>query len=373
MPFEIIRNDITRMDTDAIVNTANPKPVIGWGVDALIHQKAGPGLLQARQKIGRISVGSAAITEGFDLTARYVIHAVGPVWRGGLMGEERLLRKTYEAALNLALESGCGSVAFPLISGGNLAFPREKALQAAVTAISAFLMEHEMRVVLTVFSDDAFRVSEKLFQKVSSYIDAHYVRETSLKEFGLDGESGLPDPGQSEVLRQQLRRRQIQLAEEELTEYTAAPSPKLSRPMSRRSAGNRSSAVPRPSAAPKQSLAELLQQADEGFSENLLRRIDLSGEKDSVIYKRANVSRQHFSKIRNNPDYKPTKATALAFAVALRLNLTETRDLIGRAGYTLSRSSKSDIIIEYFIRNGNYNIHEINMTLFEFDQSLLGA
>ncbi len=365
MPFTIIRNDITNMRVDAIVNTANPKPVIGYGVDAGVHQKAGPKLLEARVRIGRIPVGGAAITAGFELPARYVIHAVGPVWRGGLFGEERLLRKSYENALNLALEMECESVAFPLISAGNHGFPKPKALQIAMSTISAFLMEHEMQVYLVVFSEGAFRLSEKLFDGVSSYIDEHYVRQTNQTQYGVPDKCTVRGAQQELILRQQMRQRQMQAELEDTGIFDvpdAAPAP-----MSRAFAAGTAS-------APKAlSLSELLAQTDEGFSENLLRRIDKSGKKDSEIYKRANVSRQHFSKIRNNPAYKPTKATALAFAVALELDLNETKDLLSRAGYTLSRSSKSDIIIEYFIQSGNYNIHEINMTLFEFDQSLLGA
>ena len=177
MSFEIVRNDIPYMRVDAIVNTANPRPVIGSGVDALIHAKAGPRLLQARQRIGRIGAGHAAITPGFDLDAGFVIHTVGPVWRGGFFGEEKLLRSCYDSALKLALEQGCGSVAFPLISTGNYGFPKDKALQTAISAFSSFLMEHEMRIYLVVFDRTSFTLSEKLFRDVASYIDENYVAE----------------------------------------------------------------------------------------------------------------------------------------------------------------------------------------------------
>ena len=177
MSFEIVRNDITNMRVDAIVNTANPRPVIGSGVDALIHAKAGPRLLQARQRIGRIGAGHAAITPGYDLVAEFVIHTVGPVWRGGFFGEEKLLRSCYDSALKLALEQGCGSVAFPLISTGNYGFPKDKALQIAISAFSSFLMEHEMRIYLVVFDRTSFILSEKLFRDVASYIDENYVAE----------------------------------------------------------------------------------------------------------------------------------------------------------------------------------------------------
>ena len=171
MPFEIVRNEISHMRVDAVVNTANPRPVIGAGVDSAIHEKAGPRLLAARQKIGNIACGSAAITPAFDLDAKYVIHTVGPVWDGGSYGEEALLRNCYDNALKLALEHNCQSIAFPLISTGNYGFPKDKALQIAISAFSAFLLEHEMQIYLVVFDRQAFKLSEQLFQGVSSYID----------------------------------------------------------------------------------------------------------------------------------------------------------------------------------------------------------
>ena len=334
MPFEIVRNDITAMRVDAVVNTANPESAVGSGVDAGIHRKAGPELLRARQKIGPIAVGEAALTPGFRLPAKYVIHTVGPVWRGGTQGEEDLLRRCYEASLALAWENGCGSVAFPLIASGNYGFPRQRALQIALRAISAFLMEHEMLVYLVVFDREAFCLSEKLFRGVASFIDENYVQEKSLLQRGMPG----------------LRRN----AQAETACFDAAPACAL---------------PPRP----QRSLAQLLEQTDAGFSETLLKLIDRSGKKDSEIYTRANLTRQHFSKIRNNPDYRPTKATALALAIALELDLEQTCDLIGRAGYALTNSSKFDVIIMYFLRERNFDLFEINAALFEFDQSLLGA
>ena len=336
MPFEIVRNDITAMVVDAIVNTANPRPVIGYGVDATIHEKAGAKLLEARKAIGDIAVGNAAVTSGFDLPAKYVIHTVGPVWRGGLFGESKLLRRCYNNALQLALEKGCQSIAFPLISSGNYGFPKDKALQIAIAAFSEFLPEHDMDIFLVVFDGDSYRLSEKLFHHVASYIDQRYVD---------DWEDRFPAQFENRILRRSM----------DMCESAAlgecAPCPPKATPMS---------------------LADKLKQTDAGFTETLLKLIDQSGKKDSQIYKRANLSKQHFSKIRNNPDYKPTKPTAIALAIALELSLEATKDLIGRAGYALTNSSKFDLIIQYFIEQGNYNIIEINMALYEFDQSLLG-
>ena len=342
MPFEIVRNDITNMRVDAIVNTANPRPEVGSGTDTAIHAKAGPELLEARKKIGNIRVGCSEITPGFNLDADHVIHTVGPVWRGGFFGEGKQLRACYDSALKLAREKGCRSIAFPLISTGNYGFPKDKALQIAISAFSEFLLEQEMQIYLVVFDGDSFRLSEKLFQKVASYIDLHYVQEKEKVEYRWVEAAACPPTAR--------RRRNL---EERL------PCPQAAAPM----------AMP----AKTMSLTEILAQEDAGFSETLLKLIDKSGKKDSEIYKKANLSKQHFSKIRNNPNYKPTKQTAIALALALELDLEQTKDLIGRAGYALSNSSKFDLIIRYFIEQKNYNVVEINIALYEFDQSLLGG
>ena len=342
MPFEILRNDITNMHVDAIVNSANPRPVVGLGTDSRIHQKAGPELLAAREKIGPIPVGQAAITPAFNLSAKYVIHTVGPVWDGGSYGEEALLRSCYEESLKLAQEHGCKSIAFPLIATNNYGFPKDKALQIAVSAFSRFLLESDMLIYLVVFDRSAYQLSEKLFQSIASYIDDHYVDLWHKSTYGTD----------SQIIQHNTRRRRdLDLYQESMV-CEAAPC------------------APMPKAA---SLPDFLKQADAGFTETLLKLIDKTGKKDSEIYKKANLSKQHFSKIRNNPNYKPTKQTAVALALALELDLEATRDLIGRAGYALNNSSKFDLIIRYFIEQQNYNVIEINIALYEFDQSLLGS
>ena len=332
MPFVILRNDITNMRVDAIVNTANPKPVVGLGVDSMIHQKAGPGLLRARKEIGNIAC--------FGLSARYVIHTVGPVWEGGGQGEENLLRSCYDKALELARERHCGSIAFPLISTGNYGFPRDKALRIAISAFSEFLLKHEMQIYLVVFDSISFRLSEQLFQGVASYIDQNYV--DYWQKVNCEAVEEARCRRRNEAMRETVMLRE-------------------SRP-----------AAPVQASGPA-SLEEMLKQADAGFTETLLKRIDQTGRKDSEIYKKALLTKQHFSKIRNNPDYRPTKPTAIALALALELDLEQTKDLIGRAGYALTNSSKFDLIIRYFIEQGNYNLVEINIALYEFDQPLLGA
>lgn len=380
MPFEIIRNDITRMRVDAIVNTANPRPVIGSGTDAAIHMAAGPELLECRKEIGFIDTGKVAITPGFSLPAKFVIHTVGPVWYDGGHGEAWLLRQCYDNALQLAVEQGLESIAFPLISTGNYGFPKQLALQVATEAITQFLLDHEMMVYLVVFSKRSFELSGKLMANVRSFIDENYVEEKEKAEYGFTVrrafeavqqffEQKKAPPTESQPLPDADDR--VYASEDDLVYASEEdlicdskvdwgfPAEEMSMPMS--------------ASYGKPSLPDLLKKLDAGFSDTLLHYIDRSGKKDSEIYKKANIDRKLFSKIRNNPQYKPSKPTAVAFAIALELNLEETKDFIGRAGYALTRSSKFDVIIEYFITQRQYDIHEINMTLFEFDQSLLGA
>ena len=333
MPFVIQRNDITRMRVDAIVNTANPRPVIGPGTDSMIHGKAGPGLLAARKAIGPIAVGSAAVTPAFDLDAKYVVHTVGPVWEGGGHGEEGLLRSCYDSALALAAELGCRSIAFPLISAGNYGFPKDRALGIAIAAFSEFLLEREMDIYLVVFGRTAYRLSESLFQGIASYIDEHYVDECHRAVYG--GIEG------NRMLRPQRRR----MEKAAVCESAAMPC----------------------------SLEDFLKAKDAGFTERLLELIEMRGMKNSAVYKKANISKQHFSKIINDPNARPTKPTAIALALALELDLEGTKDLIGRAGYALTNSSTFDLIIRYFIERKQYNVVEINIALYEFDQSLLGG
>lgn len=344
MPFEIVRNNITKMTVDAIVNTANPRPVIGLGTDSMIHEAAGLGLLQARQKIGHIDMGQAAITPAFNLQAKYVIHTVGPVWDGGRYGEEGYLRSCYENSLRLAVEYNCQSIAFPLISTGNYGFPKDKALQIAISAFSEFLLEHEMQIYLVVFDRTSFKLSEKLFQRVASYIDENYVDECEVASYGV----------RENIRFYRRHRRNVEVCESSAATDELMPCAPMA-------------------VSKAMSLEDMLGQADAGFTETLLNLIDKTGKKDSEIYKKANISKQHFSKIRNNSNYKPTKPTAIAFAIALELDLEQTKDLIGRAGYALTSSSKFDLIIRYFIEQGNYNVVEINIALYEFDQALLGS
>lgn len=329
MPFEIVRNDIVNMKVDAIVNTANPRPIIGAGTDKAVHDKAGARLLLARKEIGDIAIGTSKITPAFDLNARYVIHTAGPIWRDGRSGEEALLASCFKNSLRLAKEKECESIAFPLISTGSYGFPKPLALQIAVREISSFLMENELQIYLVVFEKQSFELSEKLFKSVSSYIDENYVCEKINAEYKMSN----------------LRSYELLFEASDTPRYgTICSNPNLD---------------------------GMLENLDKGFSETLLALIDRTGKKDSEIYKRANVDRKLFSKIRNNADYRPSKTTAIAFAIALELDLDETSDLLSRAGYALSQSSKFDVIVKYFIENKKYDIFELNSVLFEFDQPLI--
>ena len=327
MPLEIVRNDITNMKVDAIVNAANSSLLGGGGVDGCIHRAAGPELLAECRTLGGCRTGEAKATGGYRLPCRYVIHTVGPVWQDGKHGERELLASCYRRSLELAQKLGCQTVAFPLISAGVYGYPKDQAIRVAVDAIGAFLMEQEMTVYLVIFDRASYRISGKLFADIEAYIDDHYVAEHE----------------DSQVER---RRR-----------------------MAQRAAAVCEMAMP----CRASDLDDVLQNLDAGFSETLLKLIDRTGKKDSEIYKKANVDRKLFSKIRSNPEYKPSKSTAVAFAIALELDLEETRDLLGRAGFALSRSSKFDLIVEYFIKTKQYDVLQINEALFSFDQSLLGG
>ncbi len=356
MPFKIVRNDIVNMRVDAVVNTANPNPVIGSGVDSGIHKKAGSELLAARRKIGRIDFGNAVITPAFGLDARYVIHTVGSIWKDGSHVEEQILASCYRKSLALAKENECESIAFPLISTGNYGFPKSLALQIAVREIRSFLTDNEMQIYLVVFEKEAYELSDKLFKSVSSYIDENYVRSKTLDEYGRES-----------VHNSRLKRRRIK---EQLKLAN-----RIREDMDSLQASEKRFDMSIEAAAPMNTneWRQLLKNLDAGFSETLLQLIDRSGKKDSEIYKKANVDRKLFSKIRNNMDYKPSKTTALAFAFALELDVDEAKDFIGRAGFALSHSSKFDVIVEYFLEKRNYDVFELNEVLFAFDQPLIGS
>lgn len=369
MPLEIVRNDITKMHVDAIVNAANPSLLGGGGVDGAIHRAAGPQLLEECRMLHGCRTGEAKITKGYGLPCRYVIHTVGPVWRGGVLGEKRALASCYRRSLELAKEYGCESVAFPMISAGAYGYPADKALRVALDEIGAFLLENEMTVYIVVFSRSSVMIGKKLFTDIHQYIDDQYAarymeahgerarRAQSRRMAG--GAFGDTAPIQpiSEADIQAFEAAREEAPQEEICESVGYDPDDAFAWMTQK----------------ELSLEEMLDQIDESFQQMLLRKIDESGMTDAQCYKRANISRKLFSKIRGNVHYKPTKATALAFAIALRMELSETKELLGKAGYALSRSSRFDLIVEYFITRGIYDVDEINQALFTFDQPLLGG
>ena len=333
MPFNIVRQDITKMNVDAIVNAANTELQRGGGVCGAIFQAAGADRLQAScNPLAPIQTGQAVITPGFDLPAKYIIHTAGPVYDSQKAEEsERLLRSAYTESLRLAAENGCESIAFPLISSGIYGYPKDEALRVATEAIRDFLADREMDVTLTVFDKSSFAVSRDLLGDVASYIDEHYV--------------------DAHAISRRSEHEGVLAEAEQRVEFAFETRPEI------RSA----------------SLADRVGNLDEPFSVMLLRLIDAKGMTDVEVYKRANLDRKLFSKIRSGKGYTPSKRTALALAVGLQLSQEETAELLERAGYALSHAVKFDVIVEYFIINGIYDIFAINEVLFSYDQPLLGG
>lgn len=421
MAFKIVRNDITKIAADAIVNTANPDPAYAAGVDGAIYAAAGPEtLLLEREKIGEMNVGQAAVTPAFALDAKYIIHTVGPAWVDGKHGEFTDLRSCYVNSLNLAQELGCESIAFPLIATGVYGFPKAEALRIAISVFSDFLLKTDMEIILVVFDKESFVLSDKVFSDVDSYIDENYASEQIKEEYGteeayksLSGNRlgrlfgdrrsvGRADKATETVLyededyfldsievedveeldeaeqqyevfcdEEEIVEETVEEAEEEVVdeefediEYLEAiPSTEASMAMSAQALSDDHAGS---------SLNDRVLHVADTWQESLLHIIDEKGYTDTEVYKRANVDRKLFSKIRGNTAYQPKKITAVAFALALRLNIDETKDLLGRAGYALSPSSIFDLIIEYFIEHGVYDTYTINLALFEHDQPILG-
>ncbi len=417
MPFQIIRNDITKVQADAIVNTANPLPAFGSGTDSAVYRAAGAEkLLKEREKIGIIHAGEAAVTPAFDLPAKYIIHTVGPEWHDGLHGETMTLASCYMKSMLLARQLQCSSIAFPLISAGINGFPKDQALNVALRTISAFLKDDdsEMDVTLVVFNRDVFELSSGLVHSVQQFVDDNYVERQASASFAGNASRPLsapPHPAREERERRRrefisaFRPRRKETAEKPEASYPSE-KPKPSYPAEKPDISyakgkpkpleqaedlddlaelyeKPESSAFRPAAAQTvlfeqecsditEDLPEIIDKVAESFQERLMRMIDERGYTDPEVYKRANLDRKLFSKIRSNPQYTPKKATAVALAIALRLNIDETADLLGRAGLALSPSSKADLIVEYCIKNGIYDIFEINAILFDYDQPLLG-
>ena len=327
MPFKIVRNNITLVKADAIVNTANPMPVVGGGTDSAIYDAAGrEKLLEKRREIGEIKPGDARVTEAFALDAKYIIHTVGPMWIDGAHGEMDVLRNCYRNSLELAGELSCKSIAFPLISTGVYGFPKDEALQIALAEINWFLLKSDMLVILVVFDRKSFELSGKLLSGIEEYIDENGVDITRKQEYGSNSRFS--------------RDEHVFHINSEIK--------------------------------PEKKLSDVLGEAGKSFQDKLFELIDASGMTDVEVYKKANIDRKVFSSIKCKKDYKPSKKTAVSFAIALKLDMAATKDLLGRAGFALSPSSRFDLIISYFVEKKIYDIYEINAALFEYDEQILG-
>ncbi len=359
MPLKIIRQDITKIECDAIVNPSNRHLYPGGGADLSIHEAAGPELLAYCEKLGGCEVGKAKITPAFKLPCKYVIHTAGPNWHR-LENAEEVLASCYKECLNLAKENNCETVAFPLIASGAYGFPKQSVLKIATSVISDFLFENEMLVYLVVFDKNAFEISEKLFCDVASYIDDNYVEQNAEHQIVEGRYSNYP---MQSLRREELEERRERVLEERAAKQMICECESVCLNMEEQDEFIKSDDID-----------DWLKRMDKGFADTLFYYIDKKEITDVEAYKRSNVSKKTFSKIKCNPDYKPSKLTAVSFAIGLKLNLDETNHLLKTAGFALSECSRFDVIIQYFIETGEYkNIFDVNAVLYKFDQQLLGV
>ncbi len=351
MPFKIIRNDITKVKADAIVNTANPRPVYGGGTDTAIYKAAGEDLLLAeRKKIGNIARGEIAVTPAFNLKAQYIIHTVGPKWKDGASGEFTILESCYEKSVKKAIELGCKSVAFPLISTGVYGFPKDKALQIAISVFSRFLVDNDIDISLVVFDKTAYQLSSQLMGEIDSYIDANYVKAQKKAEYKRSSRS----VSRRILSEERYPEDEIEEYEDELLMSEAEESIAMA-----------------PLSAANISFEEQLNQIGPSFHDKLFELIDASGIDNKDIWKRANMDRKLFSKIQCNDDYHPRKKTVLALCIALELDLETSKDLLARAEWAFSPSSKVDLIVQKAIIDKQYDIMQLNMVLFQYTNETL--
>ena len=341
MPFKIIRDDITKVKADAIVNPVNPEVCIGGGVESAIYEAAGKEkLLEERKELGRLQPGKVGVTEAFNLDAKYIVHVSGLYWKGGNSFEARCLEECYEKALKAALDKGCKSIAFPLLATGTYGFPKDIGLDVAVSAFTEFLEEYEMEITLVVFGNDAVNVSGKLVDEVKSFIDDKYVKEALETEYKEDRKIFCYSLS-SERLHLLLKEETYDVLDNACTKDTFSAK------------------------QPGSLEAALKNIYKESFEKHLQQLINKKGLKNSEVYAAANISKQYFSKLLKG-QVKPSKDKMLALAVGLRLNMDETADFLRIGGYALSPISQTDTVVEYFIRKQEYNVLKINIVLFDY-------
>ncbi len=395
MPLKIVRNDITRMQVDAIVNTANTEPIYSSGVDMAVYKAAGEKeLLAEREKIGCLEEGEVAITSGYNLPAKYIIHAVSPYYEDGAHGEEELLRSCYKKSLEMAQAYCCKSVAFPLISTGSFGYPREEGMRIAIDEINGFLLHHSMLVYLVVFDEASTRLGTQLYPELEAYIDRNYVEIKSREEYGAYRPHPLaaarPATEVPEMVDSEKQRLEVPSPANREKQRPEVPILAKKEPKRPNIATKFLQSM---RVEPKESSEELreefycdaLEEADycdfleenesalqermkhisDTFQEYLLYLIEERGLSNAEVYKRAIITKQLFSKIKLNPQYHPDKGTAMRLCVGAKLSLDETKDLLARAGYALSPCDKRDIIFSFFIEHGVFDMIEIDIALEE--------
>lgn len=383
MPLKIVRNDITRMQVDAIVNTVNTEPIYSSGVDMAVYKAAGEKeLLAERERIGCLEEGEVAITSGYNLPAKYIIHAVSPYYEDGEHCEEELLRSCYKKSLEMAEAYCCKSIAFPLISTGSFGYPREEGLRIAIDEINGFLLHHSMIVYLVVFDEASTRLGTQLYPALEAYIDRNYVEIKSREEYGdyqiyppAEARPATEAPSPANSATQQLPEVPI----------LAKKAPKRANIATKFLQAMR--VEPKDSSEElreefycdsleeedycdfleenESALQERMKHMSDTFQEYLLYLIEERGLSNAEVYKRAIITKQLFSKIKLNPQYHPDKGTAMRLCVGAKLSLDETKDLLARAGYALSPCDKRDIIFSFFIEHGVFDMIEIDIALEE--------
>ena len=398
MPFQIVRNDITKMQVDAIVNTANPSPGYGSGVDTAVYEAAGEKeLLAKRQEIGAVAPGTSFITDGYRLPAKHIIHTVGTAWHGGGEGEEAVIRDCYRSIFRLAVENDIESLAIPLLASGSYGFPKGIALRIALSEIESFMSENDMELYLVVFDDKSFSLSSELYGDIDSYISENYVEEKSMEEYeGFHRAPVAPSLKAPKPAGRFMRRlsgasvpdflnRSAKMAEagylkdtepeEDISDVRASEDAILDDEACVEDAGGApvyAASVPLMGAKADRSLDDVINNLDKTFIEMVFSFADEKGMTDVEVQKKANLDRKAFSKLKCGTTRNPSKSTALALAIALELSLDDTKDLLSRAGLALSPCSKQDVIVQYFIEREAYDIFEINIVLYEHGEPPLG-